>query len=167
MPKHIFYFPDGAKTYEDIVDLGLLVTGAVRWSASNRIAGSTEFWRTHPRGQTYCHSGSCRMYAQRAHHIIPVWALALRWILEVPITTAKEYALLARSIMPGITRIPREIVCDPDNYMPVCQAHHSIEDKKSNKVWKENIERDYRVIFGDNWTKIERARVHKFFASNR
>jgi hypothetical protein len=131
----IFYLPRWAKNYGDLLDLSPLVSGFVKWSQADRIKQRDEYRRCYPRKvtcqETYRQT-VCTLPGKQLHHIRPVWACALQWILDNPPRSLREYVEYNRVVLPGVLRLPYSYLGGNENLIPLCARHHPRADARAN-----------------------------------
>lgn len=160
---NILYFPVGARSQEDALDIGLVISVVIKWSGGERAKARGRYRRTYPRTAKVCES--CRRKWKIAvHHIKPVWACIYDEIMRNPPQTQAEYDALMQAAYTGQFQIP-PIVTNLDNLIPLCPGCHKRADKQANRYWKSLYVKQDRVVWGKadkTWNASDQARIRRF-----
>lgn len=160
---NILYFPVGARSQEDALDIGLAISAVIKWSNGERNKTRDRYRRVHPRTAKVCES-CCRKRKIAIHHIKPVWACIYDEIMRNPPQTQAEYDALMQAAYIGRFPIP-PIVTNFDNLIPLCPSCHKQADKQASRYWKALYVKQDRVVWGKagkTWDAGEQARIRKF-----
>ena len=170
MKMQIFYVLPEATSYRDIVDLGVVVDGALRWCKGR--AGSTKKYRDEKKAREgelwFCHRCNKQLPASRMdiHHIKPVWVIILEEILAHPPRNVKEYVELVRVVRAGVLRF--DVTDDDSGYFAVCKHCHHKQERGIRGLWQDRFEKNHPVVFREMalWNISHQSQFKKIVRSN-
>lgn len=170
MHMKIFYVPQEATSYDDVVDLGYIVTGALRWckNRSKETAEKREEMRAKWGDSWPCHRCGRFMPSSKLqiHHVKPLWVTVLEEILRKPPRTVKEYIELARVVRSGVLRL--DVSSTDSVLLAMCSDCHGKAERGARGLWEDRFQDNYPIVFADlpDWKAQHRKRAEAIMRRN-
>ena len=141
----IYYYPNGKK-HEESVNVGGVVSALIQKERAKNSFSPTR------RRDLYVAAGKCRgcggnpagRKAIAIHHVKPLWACALSFVLENPPKNYREGHDLFQGVVFGQISLPPDCSAD-DNLMVLCSSCHEKAESKARKHWLRFFEKKYPV----------------------
>jgi len=142
----IYYYPNGKKQKEPPVNIGCIV-GALVYR--ERSKGNLKGWN---RIRLLASAGACQICggapagrgAISIHHIKPVWAHALDFVLKSPPKTYQENNDMVYEVALGRLQLPPDCGA-AENLQVLCHSCHEKAEVKARAYWLRHFEKNYPV----------------------
>lgn len=135
---------------------GYLV-GGDEISLTDAVRITTKFSRRHPSAKLgalatlnskLC-AASCGSVATEAHHIKPIWAMAVESVIDCnPVQQGGFYRSISRMWSKSFDYSSWH---HPTNLLPLCDLCHLREQEITNRVWKLSLMQRHPIVFHKTW----------------
>lgn len=138
---NVQYIPDGAKDINDVINVHTYMTQVMKYAR-----GRSSFAKNRQECTMLGRCQVCKVLAPvDAHHIKPIWAFALEYLLNSGAQTHKAFSLAAAWT---IRMHNVDQWHSLTNLEPLCSICHEVAQKWTDQEWQGYFEANYPVVFG-------------------
>lgn len=138
---NIQFIPNGAKDINDVINVHTYMTQVMKYAR-----GRSSFAENRQKCTMLGRCQNCKGLAPvDAHHIKPIWAFALEYLLNSGAQTQKAFSFAA---VWTIRMYNVDQWHTLPNLMPLCSGCHQWVQSQADQEWQRYFEQNYPVVFG-------------------